>query len=216
MRSICRLFIAITALLLSATAFADENGQQYREFNPPLPISTGNKIEVLEFFSYGCHVCYDLHPYLSAWIKKMPKDVQIDFVPVSFYPQWEPAAYTYYALDAMNKRKQLDDALYEAWHNKAPMNNVEDIAAFVAQHGVDRQQFTDQYNGMFTRSKFMRSMQLSQTYQIDATPTLVVDGKYVLVGLAQINNEPHPEETIRQLNQLIDKARKERKERGKH
>lgn len=198
-----RKFIALLLMLFAATAFADPaEGQRYTELNPPQPVSTGKKIEVLEFFSYVCSHCYDMHPSLSAWQKTMPKDVQIDFVPVAFYPQWEPMVYTYYALAAMNKQKQLDDALYDAWHNKEPLYNLDQIADFVAQHGVNRQEFIDTFNSFSVQASAERSKQMTHAYQVEGTPTLVVDGKYVISGL-------EPDEAMRVLNELVKKARKE-------
>ncbi len=198
-----RKFIALLLMLFAATAFADPaEGQRYTELNPPQPVSTGKKIEVLEFFSYVCSHCYDMHPSLSAWQKTMPKDVQIDFVPVAFYPQWEPMVYTYYALAAMNKQKQLDDALYDAWHNKEPLYNLDQIADFVAQHGVNRQEFIDTFNSFSVQASAERSKQMTHAYQVEGTPTLVVDGKYVISGL-------EPDEAMHVLNELVKKARKE-------
>ncbi len=202
-----RKFIAVMMVLFTATAFAQSEGaQQYTMLNPPQPTSTGKKIEVLEFFSYVCSHCYDLHPKLSAWQKSMPKDVQIDFVPVSFYPQWEPMVYTYYALAAMNKQKQLDDALYEAWHNKEPLYELDQIADFVAKHGVNRQEFIDDFKSFSIQSGVERSKQMTRAYQIEGTPTLIVDGKYVITGM-------EPDDAIRVLNEVLKKVRKEH---GKH
>ncbi len=198
-----RKLIAVLLMMFAAAAFADPAEEpQYKELNPAQPTSSGSKIEVLEFFSYVCPHCYDMHPSLSAWQKTMPKDVQIDFVPVAFYPQWEAMVYTYYALAAMNKQKQLDDALYDAWHNKVPLYNLDQIADFVAKHGVNRQEFLDTFNSFSVQASAERSKQMTRAYQIEGTPTLIVDGKYVITGL-------EPADAIRVLNELVKKARKE-------
>ncbi|HEY5993428.1 MAG TPA: thiol:disulfide interchange protein DsbA/DsbL [Gallionellaceae bacterium] len=196
-------FLAVMMVLFAAAAFAQSEGEvQYTTLNPPQPTSTGNKIEVLEFFFYGCIHCYNLHPALSAWEKTMPRDVQLDFVPVAFNAQWEQMVYTFYALSAMGKRKQLDDALYEAWHNRVALYSLDQIADFVAQNGVNRKEFVDNYNSFSVQSSAKQTKQMLRTYQIEGTPTLIVDGKYVISGL-------EPEDAIRVLDQLIKKARKE-------
>lgn len=202
-----RKFMSVLVVLFAATAFTQTAaGQQFTVLNPAQPTSSGKKIEVLEFFSYVCPHCYELHPKLSEWQKTMPKDVQIDFVSVTFNPQWEMMTYTFYALSVMGKQKQLDDAIYDAWHNRISLYTLDEVANFVADHGVNRQEFVDNFNSFSVRSSVERSKQMTRTYQIEGTPTLVVDGKYVISGL-------EPEDTIRALNEVIKKVRKEH---GKH
>ena len=92
-----------------------EPGKDYKLLNPPQPAS-GNKIEVLEFFFYGCSHCFHLHPQMSAWEKTMPKDVELIYVPTIFRDSWEPMARTFYALEALGQLQQLHDALFKAWN----------------------------------------------------------------------------------------------------
>ena len=111
-----RGLVVALALLVGGAAFAAaELGRDYSLLNPPQPTET-RKIEVLEFFFYGCSHCFHLHPLLSGWEKTMPKDVQLTFVPTVFRDSWEPMAHTYFALESMGQREQLHDALYRAWN----------------------------------------------------------------------------------------------------
>ena len=195
--------LVAAALFISGTALAEaELGKDYSLLNPPQPTST-KKIEVLEFFFYGCSHCFHLHPLLSGWEKTMPKDVELVFVPTVFRDSWEPMANTYYALESMGKQQQLHDALYRAWNEQNMALVDEDtIADFVAKHGVDRAKFTAAYNSFAVQSKVTRAKQMIRSYGINGTPTLVVEGKYVIEGL-------QPEDTIRALKDVIVKARKE-------
>jgi thiol:disulfide interchange protein DsbA len=203
MKSLIKGLLVALALMMGGTALADAQlGRDYSLLNPPQPTST-RKIEVLEFFFYGCSHCFHLHPLLSAWEKTMPKDVELTFVPTVFRDSWEPMANTFYALESMGKQQQLHDALYRAW-NEDNMALVDEskIADFVAKHGVDRAKFTAAYNSFAMQSKVMRAKQMIRSYGINGTPTLVVDGKYVIEGL-------QPEDTIRALKDVIVMARKE-------
>ena len=77
--------LAITFFLFSTQVLADvEAGSDYKELSPSQPVHSGEKIEVLEFFFYGCSHCFNLHPHITAWEKKMPKDVTMQYVPVIF------------------------------------------------------------------------------------------------------------------------------------
>ena len=202
MKNLIRSLVVALSLLVSGTALAEAQlGKDYTLLNPAQPTST-HKIEVLEFFFYGCSHCYHLHPLLSAWEKNMPKDVELVFVPTVFRDSWEPMAYTYYALESMGKQAQLDDALYQAWNEDNMVLVDEDkIADFVARHGVDRTKFTAAYNSFAMQSKVARAKQMIRSYRINGTPTLVVDGKYMIEGL-------QPEDTIRALKDVIVMARK--------
>jgi len=195
----------IFALLFASQIYAEPvAGTDYKLVNPAQATNSGNKIEVLEFFFYGCSHCFHLHPELSAWERKMPKDVDLVLVPTIFNPNWEPMAYTYYALEALGKSHELHNALYDAW-NVSNLNLGEEsqISAFVAKHGVDSKKFSEAYHSFGVGSKIMRSKQLTQSYVIRGTPTIIVDGKYLITGL-------QPADAIRVMSELIDKARKER------
>lgn len=205
MKFIKQLF-TILVLLCTTQVYAEpELGKDYTIINLAQPARSGSKIEVLEFFFYGCSHCFKLHPMMSSWEKRMPKDVELTYVPAIFNTSWEPMARTFYALEALGQQKQLHDELYNAW-NVSNTELIEEakITDFVAQHGVDRKKFGDAYNSFSMQSKVMRAKQMGQTYGIRGTPTLIVDGKYLITGL-------HPAETIQALNALVDKARKERK-----
>lgn len=197
--------LAILFVLFSTQVFAaPAAGTDYKLIEPAQPTSSGNKVEVLEFFFYGCSHCYHLHPELSAWEKKMPKDVNLVLVPTIFNSNWEPMAYTYYALEVLGKNHELHNALYDAWNvNNIDLSDESKISAFVAKHGVDSKKFSEAYHSFGVQSKVMRSKQLTQTYAIRGTPTLIVDGKYLITGL-------QPGESIKVLAELVEKARKER------
>ena len=203
-KSIKSLLVA-ALLLFSGGAFAAvEPGRDYQILNPSQPTGT-KKIEVLEFFFYGCSHCFSLHPPLSAWKKTMPKDVELTHVPTIFRDSWEPMARTYYALESLGQQQQLHDALYRAWHvDKIDINDEAKISDFVAKHGVDRAKFSAAYNSFSMGSKVTRAKQMIRSYGINGTPTLVVDGKYLITGL-------QPADTIRVLGEVIAMARKEHK-----
>jgi len=195
--------LVAAALFVSGAACAEAvQGKDYKLLDPAQPTST-KKIEVLEFFFYECSHCFHLHPLIAAWEKNMPKDVEITYVPTIFRDSTVPLALTYYSLESMGQIKQLDDAIYQAIHVKnAGLYDLNSIADFVAQHGVDRAKFSAAYNSFSIQSKVMRAKQMIRSYGINGTPTLVVDGKYVLTAL-------QPEDMIRVLNDVIAKARKE-------
>lgn len=196
-----RKVFAVLTILLATNAYAA--APNYSLLIPPQPTHAGKKIEVLEFFFYGCIHCFHLHPYLSKWAKRMPKDVSLDYVPVHFNPSWEPMAYTYYALKAMGQQKRLDDKLYNALNQeRLPLFDMNSIADFVAKNGVNRDKFIKYYRSFTVQNEVQSSGEMTSAYQIEGTPTIVVEGKYVLSGL-------EPKDMITALNEVIKKVRKE-------
>ena len=195
----------ITAALLfsSATYAAVELGRDYKMLNPSQPTNS-KKIEVLEFFFYGCSHCFHLHKPLSVWEKTLPKDVEFTFVPTIFRNSMEPMARTMYALQSMGQLNKLHDALYLAWNvENRELFDEAAITNFVAKHGVDRKKFAAAYNSFSMQSKVVRAKQMIRSYRISGTPTIVVDGKYVITGL-------QPNDTVRVLKEVIQIARKAR------
>ncbi|MDZ4218562.1 MAG: DsbA family protein [Methylobacter sp.] len=178
-------------------------GRDYTELNLPQPTGT-NKIEVLEFFSYGCSHCFHLHHDLSAWSQKMPKDVELTYVPVIFRDSAEPLARAFYAIEGTPDFQKMHEAIYRGLHvENANLFDLASIAAFIAKSGSNGDRFTASYNSFSTGSKITRAKQMIRSYAIQGTPTLVVNGKYVISGL-------QPADTIRVLNSVISMARKER------
>lgn len=202
-----RKFVAVLALMLCASYAQAEAMVGYKILNQPQPVASGKKIEVLEFFSYGCSHCYNLHPLLVKWEKRMPKDVELQYVPVVFDASQAPMAHTFYALESMGQIKRLHDPLFVAWNVKGiDLSDEEKITEFVAKYGVDRSNFSAEYNSFSVSSRVARSNQWVLSYGIRGTPTMIVDGKYVITKL-------HPEDAIRVLDEAIKTARKERSKR---
>ncbi|HEX5362631.1 MAG TPA: thiol:disulfide interchange protein DsbA/DsbL [Gallionella sp.] len=203
MRSIIKSLAIVAALLFGGVACAAEAGKDYKLLNAVQPTST-KKIEVLEFFFYGCPHCFHLHRDLTAWSKSLPKDVELTYVPVVFRDSWEPMAWTFYALDALGQREQLHDALFQAWNvSNVDLSDEAKILNYLAPRGVDRTKFSAAYNSFAVQSKVTRAKQMIRSYGISGTPTIVVEGKYSITGL-------QPADSIRVLNEVIAKVRKER------
>ena len=135
----------------------------------------------------------------------MPKDVEMIFVPTMFRDSMGPMARTMYALESLGQRPKLHEPLYRAWNvDKIDLNDEAQITDFVGKHGVDRAKFKAAYNGFAMQSKVTRAKQMVRSYQIQGTPTLIVDGKYIISGL-------QPDDTVRVLKDVIAMARKARK-----
>ena len=175
----CLTGLAALALALPAAAQLTE-GKEYTRLKNPQPVETGKKIEVIEFFSYGCPHCNDLEPFLDAWMSKLPPDVQFRRVPVMFQQRWEALARVYYTLDAMGEEQRLSPEVFKAIHvNNVPLYQDKAFFDWAASKGLDRNKVADTYNSFAVSSKFNRAKSLAAAYNIQSVPTIVVDGKFI-------------------------------------
>ena len=134
----------------------------------------------------------------------MPQDVEVVYVPTIFRDSWEPMARTFYALESLGQQSQMHDALYKAWNvDNDVLAEEAKILDFLAPRGVDRAKFSAAYNSFSMQSKVTRAKQMIRSYGLTGTPTLIVEGKYLITGV-------QPAEYIRILNEVIDMVRKER------
>lgn len=214
MPSFLRLAVLLLALAFNASASAQAApGKDYRLIKPPQPTDSGNRIEVLEFFWYGCPHCNSLQPSLRAWLRQKPADIDFKRVPAVFDNSWLPLTWAYYTLDAMGNVEKLHYDMFAAIHEqKLRLSDPAVLFDWVAKHGVDRQKFADTYNSFGVKNRGARSIEMTKNYDIPGTPALTVDGKF-LVAPSMILK---PDQTVdydrffQVLNQVIAMARKER------
>ena len=157
-----------------------EEGFDYRVLPVAQPVDIKGKVEVIEFFWYGCPHCYDFEPELSAWVKRQPKDVVFRRVPVAFRDDFMPHSQLFYALEAMGKGDALNEKVMYAMHkeNKRLLTENE-IADWVASQGIDRNSFLATYRSFAVVSKARAARQMADAYRIDGVPTIVMQGRYV-------------------------------------
>lgn len=145
------------------------------------PTEAPGKIEVLEFFQYGCGHCYDLEPTMKAWSRKKPKDVEFRYVPTVWDESRVPLAKTFYALEALGLLEQMHDKVYDAIHQKQVRLSERDVMMkWIAQQpGVDAKKFEEAYDSFGVNNKVQRAAQMTKAFRISGTPTIAVNGKYL-------------------------------------
>ena len=175
--------LALTFLSASVSAEVVQ-GRDYKALSPPQPAVTSAKLEVVEFFSYGCPHCADLHPSITKWSAALPKDVTFVRVPVAFgRPQWGQLVRTYYALEALGQLDRFDEPLFKAIHEeRKPLFNEESIAAWIGQNGGDAAKFREAFNSFSVSQKSARAEQLSRDYRVSGVPSVIVAGKHAVAG----------------------------------
>jgi thiol:disulfide interchange protein DsbA len=203
-----RLAIVLAALALSTGVLAQPvAGKDYSRIDPPRPTESGTKVEVIEFFYYGCPGCNELQSPLAAWLRKKPADVEFRRAPAVFQDSWVPLSTAYHALDALGLLEKLHHEVFVAFHaQKVRLSSPPILFDWVEKQGVDRQKFIGAYNSFGVRSRVQRSIEMTRVYDISSTPTLVVDGKYLTTPAMAGSYDRY----FKVLDQVIAMARKER------
>jgi thiol:disulfide interchange protein DsbA len=180
--------------LLAQPALAQGNpveGTHYTKLAQPAPVAApAGKIEVVEFFSYGCPHCYAFEPVLDGWSKQLPADVVLRRVPVGFNATYETYQKIYYALEAMGQLNTMHRKVFDAIHvQRQRLDKEADIVAFMQANGVDGAKFAEHFKSFSVQTKQRQAKQLTESYRIDGVPTVGVPGLDVTSGSLAGTNE---------------------------
>lgn len=196
--------LAFAGFIASSAGAATLSDKDYREIKPAQSTEPGPKVEVIEFFWYGCPHCFDLEPTLKKWLEHKPADVTFKRVPAIFRQSWVPAAQTFYTLESMGELDRMHSKVFDAIHvERQPFNDMAAITAWMGKNGLDAKKFEDTAKSFAVSGKVQRAQQMSAAYQLTGVPAVVVDGKYIALGNSF-------DGMLAIVDQLIDRARAER------
>lgn len=154
-------------------------GADYFLIDPRMPTTTGDKVEVVEVFSYACPHCAHFQPTMDELKAKLPANVQIVLLPAVFNPQWEPFARAFYTARSLGVLDKTHNALFEALHTQhQPLYSIDALAGFYSNYGVEQKSFLGTANSFIIDSQIANGNRLVAAYGIGSTPTLVINGKY--------------------------------------
>ena len=196
-----RLLFALAGLTFAGAGIAADapwvEGKNYFSIDPAQPTSTGDKIEVLEVFSFGCPACYQFNPFFKKIQAALPKNAQIAYLPASFNPteSWPTFQRGFYAAQALGIEDKSHDAAYNAvWGEKGPLSihdaqtnkivalSIEDLGKFYSAYGVKAEDFVATANSFAVGTKMKRADAYVKATGVDSTPTIIVNGKYRVTG----------------------------------
>ncbi len=193
--SISLLGAGAAALALPGAAPAQGGpveGRHYIRLTQPVPVSAPpGKIEVIEFFWYGCPHCAAFEPALEIWVRQLPDDVAFRRVPVAFRPEpYVPHQRLFYALDSLGLVPSLQRKVFYAIHvERQRLDNPAEITAFATKNGVDPAKLMEAFNSFGTQARLKQADQLVDSYKIDGTPSIGVHGRFYTSGTLAGDNE---------------------------
>jgi thiol:disulfide interchange protein DsbA len=155
-------------------------GRDYQELSPARPVTSPERVEVLEFFYYGCPVCYEAQPHIARWLMRAGPGVTLLRVPAAFTESSESFARTFYTLGAMNQIARLHWPLYDNHHfDGKQLNEEKNVAAWVGSNGVDAKRFSELWNSEEIKAQVQAARKALDTYDVKGVPSFVIDGKYI-------------------------------------
>lgn len=162
-------------------ALAQDAGA-FRKARREVPRSTPGKIDVVEFFWYGCIHCYNFEPKVNAWYKKLPSDVVFTKIPIAYQSQrvnFQGHQRLYYTLETMGKLDMAHSKVFEAMHkDKKQLANDEQIFDFAESIGLKREEFANVFKSFGVNAKCAQAKTIFEAYGADGVPTLGIDGKF--------------------------------------
>jgi protein dithiol oxidoreductase (disulfide-forming) len=181
-RDVLRLAAAGFAATAPGWAAAQEGQrtleERFRAITPQ-PGASDDKIEVIDFFWYGCPYCFQLLPMLTAWEKTKPADVVVRRIPAILRQEWVPDAHLYYTLDTLGEADRLHTRVFDAIHrDRLISTDTESWAKWAVANGIDRAKWDAAYTAKVVRDKVVRAVELGREYDVRSTPAMVVDGRY--------------------------------------
>jgi thiol:disulfide interchange protein DsbA len=188
-----RTLILLAGLLSASFAVAADDaapkweaGTSYQVIDPPQPTTTGNKIEVLEVFSYACPHCAHFQPHADALKATLPKNAEFVLMPADFQPRWIAFARGFYVAKGLGLIDKTHQAMFDAiYRDNRTINTIEDIADFYAENGADKAGFLSTAQSFVIEGNLAQTREREMKYGIDSTPTLVINGKYRVTANAE-------------------------------
>jgi protein dithiol oxidoreductase (disulfide-forming) len=199
--------LAASLLTLALASFAQAPQQPYAVLSPAQPTDGGGKIEVIEFFWYGCPHCYSLEADVNAWVKKAPKDVVFKRVPAVPNEQWAQSAALYYTLEAMGLLDQYHAKVFDAFHKENQnLGNKRIREEWLKKNGIDVAKYNEVEKSFSVATRMQRAKQMTASYKVDGVPRVFVNGKYYTAAEFAGSNS----RIFAIVDQLIAMARKEK------
>jgi thiol:disulfide interchange protein DsbA len=201
MRLWAGLSAAIATLAVSA---ALAQPAQITPLSPPQPVENDGKIEVIEFFAYGCIHCANIEPRVKEWLGKQAADVKFKRVPSPFPVRGIDSVPIFYSLEAMGQLDRLHQKLFDA----ANLENVQlghppTLLKWLEKNGVKAADYESVQKSFAVDNRIKRANRMVQDYKVQSTPTFIVDGRHSIPGLGL--------ESFALIDQVIEQTRQKMK-----
>jgi thiol:disulfide interchange protein DsbA len=181
-------WLAVSALVLlsgsagAETAAAPQEGVNYKRLPVAIETRDPSRVEVVEVFSYACIHCKNFEPLLMAWRAKAPGHVDFQQLPAAFDQTWGLLAQAFFTAEALGVTEKVHALIFSGIHDQRInlADPVELAKLFNDAAGVPPEEFNKVFNSFGIRSKVQQADARTRAYRITGTPTLIVDGQFLV------------------------------------
>jgi len=193
----------VAATLLLLFCLSTSHAQQgYEVLTAPQRTANPEKIEVIEFFWYGCPHCFQFEPHIKEWIENKPDNVEFISMAPPLNPAWKVHSQAFYAAEVLGVLDQFHEAMFNTIHrDKKPMRKPKDVGKLVDSLGLDGDKFVKTMKSFNVDAKIRQALQKAKDVNISSVPTVIVNGKYRTSG-SVAGSYPN---LIAVINQLVEK-----------
>jgi thiol:disulfide interchange protein DsbA len=198
MQAVKRSVLILLLSLFSVSSFAAEfkEGVDYQRLKQELPTDTKGKVEVREFFWYGCPHCHRFEPFIERWLARKPEQAEFIRTPAAMVPHWQIHARAFYTAEVLGVLDQIHRPLFDAIHiQRKKINTDEALANFFQSFGVEKAKFYKTFRSFAVETRFRRAKTLAMRAALEGVPAVIVNGKYLVKG----NNA----RTLKVINHLV-------------
>jgi protein dithiol oxidoreductase (disulfide-forming) len=204
------LFVLLVPLALTALAQPEKYvaGTHYTVLNAPVKTNNPEKIEVIEAFWYGCAHCFRFEPLVENWHANAPDDVDFILLPAVWDPLMKVHAQAFYAAEAIGALDKLHTPIFNAINmERNRLQNEKQLTELVTKHGVSESEFLTAFNSFAVRTKVNQVDRKMKDYQIQSTPNMIVNGKYLVVNNQAVQSQ---QDMLDVVDFLVDRERRAR------
>lgn len=175
-------------------------GKDYTKIATPQPVQVAGKVEVLEFFWYGCPHCNRIEPAVQAWKKTIPADVNFIRAHAFWGKPMDEHQKIFYTLGVLKKNDAMDDKVFSAIHNDGMgLAKPELISEFMVKNGIEKAAWDSAYSSFAVNTEVAKANALFKAYGLTGVPNFIVNGKYAVGG--------ETARTLQVVNKLIEQER---------
>ncbi len=191
--------------LSGASPVLAQSNQGYAVVDPPQPTKDASKVEVLEFFWFGCPHCYAFEPTINRWAEDIPEHVSFVREAPPLNPSWEGHSRAYYAAEALGVTQQFFEPMFDAIHvGRRPLRDPKRIAEFAGELGLDADKFYKAMTSFTVESGIKRAMNLAYHSGVTGVPSMLINGRYRTGASLAGGNDG----VIRVIDALVDEEHK--------
>jgi thiol:disulfide interchange protein DsbA len=170
--------VMIEQAKVTEVALQDVTGL-YKELATAQPTRTGDKIEVVEVFWYGCPHCYHFEPVIEKWLEEKSEYIEFIRMPGILGKNWLPHARAFYAAEKLAILEEIHKPLFDAIHkDKRKILDEKSLRAFFSEYGVSGADFDQAYNSREVEDKVRAAFSAGKNYALTGVPAIIINGKY--------------------------------------